>query len=62
VSEAALVRTGLIGLDCLNRRIEDCIGELYHHTTKMEQMMEHLLAKNDSNPKEMKSSQKEMIT
>jgi hypothetical protein len=45
---------GYIGL------IEDCNGYLYHHTTKIEKIMECLLGKMDSDLQEMKAGQEAM--
>jgi hypothetical protein len=39
--------------------MEDCVGYLYHHATKMEQMMDHMMAKMDASLEEMKAWQKE---
>jgi chromosome segregation ATPase len=37
-----------VGLDCLSHWIEDCSGLFYSQLTKMEQIIERLLAKMDS--------------
>jgi hypothetical protein len=36
---------------------EDCTGYLYHHIMKVEQMMEYLVAKMNSNQEETKIGQ-----